>query len=307
MSWLLKVPNRLSTALAALIVLAFFVIPLGFIAVYSVYHYSNLHIYTPGFTADNYLVMFSDPFNRRVLIRTLWLSAAATGICLVMGYMIALYLRNAGNKERGLIAIVALIPVLLSDVVLAYAWLVLLARTGPLSAVLETVGLTSGPSSIIGTEYAILLGLVYHGIGYMVLNLHTALEAIGDSELRAAAMLGAGPVTRFFRVTLPMSLPGALSGVLITFAVTSSAFVIPKMLGGTQNPVLPVFVYNMNIFLLNWPVGAAATVVLLIISLSTAYGLIRVGSGRGEHTVAARGNQARTETVSPEFAGRSHA
>ena len=307
MTWLRKVPYRLPTILAAIIIFVFFIIPIGHIAVYSVFHYDNMRIYEPGFTLDNYSAMFMDASYRGVLVRTLWLSVAATSICLVMGYIIALYLRNAGNKERSLIAMVALIPILFSDVVLAYAWTILLSRTGPLSAVLEGLGISEGSTSIIGTEQAILLGLIYQGIGYMILNLHTALEALGDAELRAAAMLGAGPMTRFLKVTLPMSLPGALSGVLITFAVTSSAFVIPQMLGGTGNPVLSVFVYNMNSFVLNWPVGGAATIVLLIISVSTALGLMKVGGGRDEQSTVTQVKKTRMETVAPEFAGSSNA
>ena len=298
MKWLLKVPDRLSTILAAIIVLVFFVVPLGFIAVYSVFHYNPLQIYTRGFTGENYLTMVTDPYSRGALVRTIWLSGAATLICLVVGYVIGLYLRKASRSERILITIVALIPVLLSDVVLAYAWLALLARTGPVSSVLDTLGLSAGPVSIIGTETAILLGLVYHGIGYMILNLHSALEAIGDAELRAAATLGAGPFTRFLRVTLPLSLPGVMSGVLITFAVSSSAFVIPQMLGGPENTVLSVFVYDMNVFLLNWPVGAAATILLLVISVSTAWGLIALGNGRSQQS-GGQDIQTRTSPAAP--------
>ena len=307
MRWLSRVPSRLTAILAAVTVLFLFVVPMIFIGVYSVYEYSPLKIYIPGFTMENYAVMFSDSFNRSVLIRTLWLASAATGICLIIGYFMALYMRTAGQKERALIALVALIPVLLSDVVLAYAWLVLLSRTGPVSSLLEATGVTELPSTIVGTETAILLGLVYHGIGYMILNLHSALEAIGDSEHRAAAMLGAGPVSRFFRVTLPMSLPGAVSGVLITFAVNASAFVIPKMLGGASNPVLPVFVYNQNVFLLNWPVGAAATIILLVISMSTAFGLLRIGRGSDDDSKTNRRGRKRQALREPELMGVLHA
>ncbi|OFV83016.1 MAG: hypothetical protein A2W26_11345 [Acidobacteria bacterium RBG_16_64_8] len=118
----------------------------------------------------------------------------------------------------------------------------------------------------MNTEWGVILGLTHHCLAYLILSLHSALEAIDPSYLRAASVLGATPAQTFRRVTLPLSLPGVFSGCLLVFAIASSAFMIPLLFSGRAIPVLTVYAYELNATLLNWPLGAAAGIVLLILS-----------------------------------------
>lgn len=264
-----------------IILLLGFVFPLGILAVYSVWTYDPLLIITPNLTLENYIDLFTRPYSQAVFVRTLSLAVVATVICLIIGYIVALYMRRARPRERGFILIALLTPVLLSDVVLGYAFLVLLGRqSGALSQLLNFLGFLDGPLNLIGTDTAVLIGLIYVGIGFMVINLYASLESQGDAEERAAAILGAGRFQRFVKVTFPMSLPGALSGGLITFAVTSSAFVIPQMLGAGKSVVMSVFIYDLNTYTLNWPLGAAGAMSLLAITLCTSQVLVQLVSKR---------------------------
>lgn len=286
----------LGTVLGVLVLLVGFVFPLAILAVYSVWTYDPLLIVVPELTFANYVDLFTRPYSQGVFMRTLGLAAAATVICLVVGYAVSLYMRRSTPRERGLILIALLTPVLLSDVVLGYAFLVLLGRqAGALSQLLNFLGFLDGPMELIGTDGAVLIGLVYVGIGFMVINLYASLESQGDAEERAAAILGAGRMRTFFSVTFPMSLPGALSGGLITFATTASAFVIPQMLGAGKSVVMSVFIYDLNTYTLNWPLGAAGAMGLLVVTLATSQVLVQLVARRDPRRV--RKVKAATDTA----------
>lgn len=271
--------DRLSLVLACAILAVFFVAPLALMALYSFFTYDPYRLLVPEFTFENYMTLFGNGYDRTVFIRTIWLSVLATAICLVVGFCVASYMRFAGSRARLIVTIALMTPVLLSDVVLGYAWLVLLApRSGTVSLALNAMGLLDGALPIMGTELGILVGLVYLGLGFMVVNIYAAMEAVGQNEVRAAAVLGSGPWSRLWLVTVPLVRPGLLSGTLITFAVTSSAFVLPLMLGGRRTPVLSVYIYDLNTYVLNWPLGAAAAIALLLLSLITAWTILMMGT-----------------------------
>ena len=298
--------NALTGVLTALVILIFFVGPVAFLVAYSVYHYDPLTVFRPGFTGTNYWDLFSVKYNREVLIRTYLLAASATVIVLVVGFAIASYMRQARSTERAIIILILLIPILMTDVVLGYSWIVILSpNNGVLSNTLNDLGIIHGSLGLVGSDWGVLVGLVYLGMGFMVTNLYAALDSLGDTELRAAAILGAGPFTRFRRVTLPLSMPGVISGCLVTFAATSSAFVIPLMIGRGTATVLSVFIYNNNTYSLNWPLGAAGAVVLLIVSLGTSWSLISIGARPQRR----RERRSRTEgaTATAEHAARPRA
>ena len=267
-TWASTFAPALLLAPAVLLLLTFFVLPLLYMARYSVARYDPFELVVRVFTLENYAKFVTDEYSRSILFRTLRISVLSTLFSLVMGYPLAYYMMRVRGLEKTLLVMFVLWPLMISPVILAYGWLVLIAaNSGLLSTTLQSLGILSQPLRLMNTEWAIVLGLTHQGLAYMVLNLHSALEAIDASQLRAAAILGARPFQAFRKVTLPLSLPGIVSGCVLVFAISSSAFMTPFMLTGRKFPVLAVYAYDLNVTSLNWPLGAATGLVLLIIAL----------------------------------------
>lgn len=252
---------------ALLLILTFFVAPLLYMLRYSLARYDAATLVVPIWTFENYAKFLRDEYTQGILLRTFRISALTTVATLILGYPFAYYMTMARGIEKMALAVIALTPTLISHIILGYAWLVLLApQSGILSNFLQALGMLSSPLRIMYTEWGILIGLTHFTLVYMVLSLHSALEGIDPSLLRAGAILGATPLQAFRRITLPLSLPGIFSGCILTFSISSSAFMIPFVLGGRQLPMLSVLAYDLNTSVLNWPLGATTGLVLLIIS-----------------------------------------
>lgn len=253
---------------ALLIFVLFFAFPLLYMTRYSFSQYDPFQLVVPTFTLENYVKFFTDGYVWETLLRTVRLSVFTVITTVILGYPVAYYMwLRAHGSEKMVLAIIVLLPMMTSHVILGYAWMVLIApNTGTIAQLLRALGLLSGPLQLMYTEPGILLGLTHYTLVFMVLNLHSALESIDLSHLRAASILGASPLRTFLKVTLPLSLPGVFSGCLLVFAISSSLFMIPFLLGGRRVPVLAVYAYDLNNYVLNWPLGATAGLILLVIS-----------------------------------------
>ena len=268
-AWLSTCSALALLAPTLLVVIVFFVVPLGYMIDYSLSRYDPLRLVVHTFTLENYVKFFTDPYTLGILWRTLRLSLATTICALVLGYPLAYYLTRARGLEKTLLIVLVLWPLMISSVILAYGWFVLLApNSGTVSVALHRLGLLSQPFVFMRTEPGIVLGLTHEGLAFMVLTLHAALEAIDPHHRQAASILGASPFETFRRVTLPLSLPGIFSGSLLVFAVSASAFIIPYMFAGQRLPVMAVYAYTLNNTLLNWPLGATTGLILLLLTLS---------------------------------------
>ena len=257
---------------AVLVVITFFVMPLAYMAAYSVWRYDPFELVVRVFTLDNYAQFVKDAYLRGILFRTLRIAALTTACSLVLGYPLAYYITRARGLEKTLLVMLLLWPLMVSPVVLAYGWLVLIApNSGVVSTALRSLRLLSGQLPLMNSEWGIVLGLTHQGLSYMVLSLHASLEAIDTGHLRVAYILGARPVQAFRKITIPLSLPGIISGCLLVFAISSSAFMIPFLFAGRKLPTLAVYAYDLNVGVLNWPLGAATGIVLLLVSLSSLF------------------------------------
>lgn len=253
---------------AVLVVAVFFIVPLAYMVQYSFSRYDPLQLVVRVFTFENYAKFLTDPYTRGILLRTLRLSLLATLCTLVLGYPLAYRITRARGFEKTLLIVLVLWPLMISSVIIAYGWFVLLApNSGALPTILRSAGLLSGPLRFMNSEAGIVLGLTHEGLPFMVLSLHAALESIDSAHVRAASILGAGPVQTFRAVTLPLSLPGVFSGSLLVFAISASAFIIPYVFAGQRLPVMAVYAYTLNVSILNWPLGAATGLILLTLSL----------------------------------------
>ncbi len=246
--------NPLSTALLipALFVLAFFfVVPLVNLLFTSLHAYSQTEGVTVRWTLDNYARFLSDRFYLDVLGRTLRVGLITTAVCATLGYPLAIYLAQTRGAVRNYLTLLLLSPLLVSMVIRAYGWVIILGKNGPIA---------------LYTEGAIVVGLVHVSLAYMVLPIVGSLERIDPAVLRAAANLGASEWEAFRRVTLPLTFPRLLAGSVIVFSLSVSAFVTPSILGGTRVKLLPTFIYDQTVALLNWPYGAAIGFVLIAVS-----------------------------------------
>jgi putative spermidine/putrescine transport system permease protein len=190
-------------------------------------------------------------------------SIAATFICLVLAYPVAIHLTKAPRRERELLMLLLVSPLLVSIVIRTFGWLIILGPGGLLSAVARFLGFR--PFSLMYTETAVVIGLAHVAFPIMVLSLYSALRNVDPLLMRAARNLGATPTQTFWRVTLPLTLPGVLGGTLIVFALNAGSFVAPSLLGGPWVKTVAYLIWDQTIISLNWPFAAALGLVLLVI------------------------------------------
>lgn len=215
------------------------------------------------FTLHQYTRFFSDPFYLGILWITLKISFFSTLVCLVTGYPVALCLTRVSARERAFLMMLILSPLLVSVVVLSFGWIIVLAPTGLINSALKGLGLIDQPLQLRYTETAVVMGLSHVYYPFMVLSIYNSLRNIDPQVVNAARSLGASKTRAFWRVVLPLSAPGALGGCFIIFALSVSSFVTPTLLGGVWVKMMAFMAWQQQIHLLDWPFGAAITVVLL--------------------------------------------
>lgn len=226
----------------------------------------------PGFTLEHYR-RFLDPLYLQVLGRTVLWAGAATLACLLLGYPVAWVISR--SRHRGLLLFLIVLPFWTSFLVRTFAMIFLLRDTGLINALLLRLGLVAEPLTLLYTPFAVLLGLVYGFLPFMVLPIYASLEKLDPALLEAAEVLGARPGARFFRVTLPLSLPGVIAGCLLVFVPALGSFITSDLLGGAKQVMIGNLVQNQFTSARNWPFGSAVSfalmaLVLLAVTLSLA-------------------------------------
>ncbi len=181
-------------------------------------------------TLDHYVRFFTDADFLIILWRSLWIAVKTTMICLLIGYPAAYYISRCRERLQNILVLCITIPMWINMLVRTYAWIGLLSEGGLVQKFLGIFGM--GNTELLYTEGAVLLGMVYNFLPFMILQINTALCKMDDSLLEAAADLGANPVQTFRRVTLPLSVPGVINGITLVFLPAVSSFFIPKLLGG---------------------------------------------------------------------------
>lgn len=229
---------------------------------YSFNAWDPVRTMVPAWTLENYRLLVSDPAQLRAFTTTLRVSATVTVACLLLGYPVALAITRAG-RWRGLLMFLLVTPMLTDVLIRAYGWIVMLGQAGLVNTAMTSLGLWSRPQRLIYTELSVVLELIHEMVPFTVLPIAAVLERI-DPALRDAAMnLRASPLRTFLHVTLPLSLPGVLAGTLLVFALCMSAFVAPLVLGGGNVPMITILMRQTMFTTLNWPRGAAQSVLLV--------------------------------------------
>jgi spermidine/putrescine transport system permease protein len=261
--------------------LVFFAIPIAVMFAYSLMPRGIYGRVAPGFTVEHYLRFF-DPLYLGILTRTFLLSIECTVICLVLAYPVAYAIARSGRWKNFLLFLVVL-PFWTSFLVRTYAMIFLLRDTGLINTALQGLGVIDAPLTLLYTPGAVLAGLVYGFLPFMILPIYASLEKLDLSLLEAAEVLGAKPAARFWRITLPLSLPGVAAGALLVFIPALGSFLTPDLLGGAKEMMIGNLVQNQFSAARNWPFGSAASFILMMVVLvAVLVYLRRRGRGLGE-------------------------
>ena len=218
-----------------------------------------------GLHFESFRLLFTDDLYLAAWISSLRIAATSTLAALVLGYPMAYAIARATPRRRPLLLMLVVLPFWTSFLIRVYAWMGLLAENGILNQLLRWTGLVPHPGTILGTEWAIHLGIVYAYLPFMVLPLYATLEKLDWSLLEAAADLGAKPTAAFFTVTLPLSLPGVTAGCLLVFIPAVGEFVIPDLLGGTNTLMIGKVLWDEFFTNADWPLASAVAILLLIL------------------------------------------
>jgi putative spermidine/putrescine transport system permease protein len=257
------------------------VIPIIQIAAFSVLTYSPTRIVVPELTAGNYSRLL-DSYFVQLFLRTMRLALITTVICAVLGYPVAYVLARARPSVMAVELFLLVVPLMVSTVIRTFGWTVILGRNGLVNQTLLLLGLD--PIRIMYTETAVIIGLVNVFMPFMVLPLMAAIERIPPSLEEAATNLGASWVQMFARVILPMSYPGLVSGALLVYTVSLSAFVTPVLMGGARVRVVGSQIFDEVLVSFNWPGASGLALVVIAVTLILVFLALRLtrNVARGE-------------------------
>ncbi|OGO27583.1 MAG: ABC transporter permease [Chloroflexi bacterium RBG_16_54_18] len=215
---------------------------------------------------DNYARLI-DPLYLRILLYSLRVAFATTVFTIVIGFPLAYYIARVPVRQRNLLLFLILVPFWTNFIIRIYAWIMILRTEGLLNTLLLNLGIIQVPLDILYSPTAVLIGMVYEFLPFMVLPLYTSLEKIEMAQLEAAADLGAPPWRAFLRITLPLSVPGMIAGSILVFIPAMGMFVVPDLMGGAKTVLVGNLIRNQFLTARDWPFGAAASMLLLTLTL----------------------------------------
>ncbi|HHT96368.1 MAG TPA: ABC transporter permease [Clostridiales bacterium] len=239
--------------------------------------YYGLTYKTGNITFENIFFIF-DPINFKALKLSLWLSFISTMICLLLAYPVALILRNTKMKSNSFIVLILILPMWMNFLLRTIAWQNLLERSGVINTLLKTIHLPS--LNIINTPIAIVLGMVYNFLPFMILPIYNILIKIDKDIINAAKDLGANNMQTFIRIIFPLSLPGVISGITMVFVPSLTTFVISSILGGSKILLIGNII-EQQFRIGNWHAGSGLSLVLMIFILMSMAILSKYDSGSG--------------------------
>ena len=266
--------------------LAFFVAPLMIMVAYSlaINDPDRFFTVTFGFYPDQFKRVW-DPLYLEIYKNTFVMALTGTLGCLAIGYPFAYFLATRAGKYKTLLFFLVIVPFWTSLLIRTYAWLLLLSEGGPLSSGLQAIGVIDKPLDILYTSFAVWIGIVYDYLPLMVFPLYVAIERMDPRLKEAARDLGAGRWATFRRVTMPLTLPGVITGCLLTFIPMTGEYVVPEILGGAKTFLIGNLVANEFRTAIDWPFGAALSMVLVAMMLVVIVIYIRVLGRRAEENL----------------------
>lgn len=255
------------------IMLALFGAPLAIICAYSLLTRGVYGGISLPWTAESYQRL-ADPIYLLILWRSLWIAGVSTALCLVLGFPLALFISRSGPRKNLYLSLVML-PFWTSFLVRTYAWMFLLRDTGLINTALQAIGVIHAPLPLLYNNGAVILGLVYGYLPFLVLPLYAALERLDTSLLEAAADLGAVPWVTLTRVVVPLCAPAIRAGSILVFIPCLGTYLTSDLLGGGKAILIGNLIQNQFTTARDWPFGSAISLVLMAIVLALLVAFVR--------------------------------
>jgi spermidine/putrescine transport system permease protein len=273
---------------AFLWIVGFFVIPLLFMVAYSFARNDPQEFFTVefGLYFDQYRRLW-DGLYLSIYRDTFVMALAGTALCLLIGYPFAYFLATRGGKHKTLLFLLVIVPFWTSLLIRTYSWVLILGEQGPLSDAMSGIGVISEPLDILYTSGAVLVGIVYDYLPLMVFPLFVSIERVDRSLIEAGRDLGATRWQTFRGITLPLTMPGVMTGCLLTFIPMMGEYVVPTILGGAKSFLVGSLVANEILTAIDWPFGAAVSMGLIAVMLVIIFLYLRVLGRRAEDTLGA--------------------
>ena len=249
-------------------IILFTILPLLIIVLFSFTEKTEMGSISMVFTLDNYRKFFQ-PLYLNVLKRSVILAVVSTVMCLIVGYPMAYIMSRAPRKKRNLMATLFVLPLWTNFLLRTYAWMGLLREQGLVNEFLKAIGLIERPLQLLYNNGAVVMGMVYNFLPFMVLPIYSVLVKLDDSLLEAAHDLGANDVKVFQKVIFPLSLPGVATGIYMVFMPAVSTFVLSDLLGGSHTILLGNLIENQFRNARNWQFGSAISVIMLLFIIVT--------------------------------------
>lgn len=244
--------------------LLFVIVPTGMLVVYSFAERDALGRIVFNFTWENYLRAFDWKW-LKILLVSIWYAFLTTVICMAVGFPAAYFIGRAPERFRNFLMTLVMIPFWTSFLIRTYAWISILSSEGLLNGLLLSAGVIAHPLSMMYTPGAVVLGLVYSYLPFMILPIYTSVERLDNAMIEAAYDLGAGPVRAFARVIIPLTRPGIVAGALLVFVPAIAMFAITTLMGGGANPTIGEVIQKQFTSARNQPFGAALGTLLLLL------------------------------------------
>ena len=249
--------------------------PLAIIVVYSLLTRGAYGGVELPWTIENFTRLW-DPVYGIIFLRSFWIAAVATALCLVLGFPLAMFIARSGSRKNLYLSLVIL-PFWTSFLIRTYAWMFLLRDTGIVNSVLQSLRIIREPLPLLYNDGAVILGLVYGFLPFMVLPLYATIERLDPSLLEAAADLGARPWDTLVRVTLPLCAPGIRAGAILVFVPCLGTYLTSDLLGGSKTVLIGNLVQNQFTASRDWPFGAALSLALMAIAMVLLFAVRRRG------------------------------
>lgn len=249
---------------AAFWLVVFFLLPLVIILIYSFGRRGTYGGVEFEWTIQQY-VRFFDPLYVQIFLRSTWIAVLTTVVCLVVGYPFAFFVAQQEPRIRNPLLLLVVIPFWTNFLIRTYAWILILRTEGLINTALLGLGVVDQPLPLLYNEFAVVVGLIYGYLPFMILPLYASIEKLDMSLVEAAFDLGADEFRAFRRIVLPLTMPGVIAGCILVFIPSIGAFVTPDILGGAKTVMIGNLVQQQFLTSRDWPFGSAISFILMLI------------------------------------------
>ncbi len=242
----------------------FALLPFLLVLITSFLEPGTTHLIQYHFSLENYHDIFSSIY-AKVFVRSFGVAALSTFICLVLAYPFAFFMATAQDKYKNILLLLLIVPFWTSSLIRTYAIIAVIKTKGILNTILLALGIIHHPIEIMFTNTAVMIGLIYNLLPFMILPLYANLERLDFQLLEAARDLGASKLRMFFQIVFPLSMPGVLAGCILVFLPAMTIFYIPDLLGGAKSMLLGNLIQTEFLTIHNWPMGSTTSIILTAI------------------------------------------